>query len=61
MLIMHTDKPNIFDVFLGKGWGFWGRFVYKHNTLNSKPLIQIKGSKFTREELEEVEIKLCHM
>jgi len=43
MLVKKTGKPHIFDVFLGKQWNF----------------IQIKGNRFTKEEFEEVEMRLC--
>lgn len=58
-MLIKKCKPRVFDVFLGKGWKFWGRFLVKQNELGKK-LIQLNGSKFTREEFEEVELKLCN-
>lgn len=55
MLIKKAGKPYIFDVFLGKRWSFWGRFLLK----KEGKLIQINGNKFTKEEFEEVEMRLC--
>ena len=57
-MLIKKAKPRVFDVFVGKGWGFWGRFLIKHNQFGQK-LIQINGNKFTREEFEEVEMRLC--
>lgn len=57
-MFIRKVKPNNFDVFLGKGWNFHGRFFVKHTQFGNK-LIQVSGNRFTREEFEEVESKLC--
>jgi hypothetical protein len=54
-MLIKKAKQHVFDVFFGKGWKFWGRFLIKKD----KRLIQIAGNRFTREEVEEVEIRLC--
>ena len=55
-MLVRKAKPHVFDIFFGKGWSFWGRFLVK----KSGQLIQIAGNRFTKEEFEEVEIRLCH-
>jgi hypothetical protein len=60
-MLIRKAKYNQFDVFLGKGWKFWGRFLVKKSQAGQRDsLIKLKGSPFTREEIEEVEMKLCH-
>lgn len=54
-MLVKKCKPHMFDIFLGKGWNFWGRFLVKREG----HLIQLKGNKFTKEEFEEVEMRLC--
>lgn len=54
-MLIKKVKPHVFDIFLGKRWSFWGRFLVKRDNR----LIQINGNKFTKEEFEEVEIRLC--
>lgn len=53
-MLIKKAKPHIFDVFLGKQWNFWGRFLVK----KEGRLIQISGNRFTKEEFEEVEMRL---
>jgi len=54
-MLIKKVKPHVFDIFLGKRWSFWGRFLVKRDNR----LIQINGNKFTKEEFEEVEMRLC--
>jgi hypothetical protein len=56
MLIKPLNK-NIVDVFLGKGWNNWGRFLLRF-TPQGKQIKQIKGIPFTKAELEEIEFIL---
>lgn len=57
-MLIRKVKPNHFDVFLGNGWNFWGRFFVKHTQFN-KRLVQTMGNHFNKEEFEEVQGKLC--
>jgi|688.fasta_scaffold502775_3 hypothetical protein len=54
-MLIKKAKPHMFDIFIGKGWKFWGRFLVNKD----KKLIQIKGNHFNRIEFEEVEMRLC--
>lgn len=56
-MLIKKVKSHQFDIFLGKGWKFWGRFLVKQNQFG-KRLIQLAGNRFTREEIEEVELRL---
>jgi hypothetical protein len=56
-MLIKKAKPHMFDIFIGKGWKFWGRFLVKKTQFGRK-IIQLKGNQFTKEEFEEVEMKL---
>jgi len=45
---------NTIDVFIGKGWEFWGRFKLAHKKEGTK-LYQINGNNFPEKVKEELE------
>ena len=47
---------NTIDVFLGKGWDFWGRFKIKFG--EHPAIFQIAGTKFPKKEHEKLEERL---
>lgn len=58
MLIKQINK-NLYDVFLGKGWNNWGRFLIKY-TPTGKQIKQIRGIPFSKIDTEETEISLSN-
>lgn len=44
---------NTIDVFLGKGWDFWGRFKIAHKQ-DKTHLYQIAGTRFPNQEVEKL-------
>ena len=49
MLIKELNH-NTIDVFVGQGWDNWGRFKIA-NKPDGKQLFQIKGNRFSKEDL----------
>ena len=47
---------NTVDVFIGKGWDFWGRFKLKFG--ENPQAFQIAGTKFPKREHEKLEMEL---
>lgn len=45
---------NTIDVFLDKGWDFWGRFKIKFGKERNQ-IFQIKGNKFPKKDLSKLE------
>lgn len=49
-----TVNHNTIDVFIGKGWDFWGRFKIAYKKEGTK-LYQINGNNFPEKVKEELE------
>lgn len=55
-MIIKKVNHNTVDVFLGKGWDFWGRFKIKFGKEHTQ-VFQINGTKFPKQDHEEVEMR----
>lgn len=53
-MVVRKVKPGMFDVFMGKGWDNWGRFITRHTQFGTQ-VKQIAGHPFTHIDKEEVE------
>lgn len=57
-LITKKVNNNTIDAFIGEGWDNWARFKIKYGKHNEpNQLFQIKGIRFPKAEMAELEAK----
>lgn len=54
MVITRKINNNTFDAFFGEGWGNAGRFKIKYGKGTPNQLFQIKGTRFPKQEMNEL-------